>query len=409
MNDSAIDGEYWDRRRQDKKGRARTMRYTGLAEINIGTSVREDSGAGLVISETPLDADVGEALHIGKLAPFAERYPAVELINMYGITETTVHVTYKKITKMKKSNVPKVERKRKMSRDKRAPAKRFEKGMDCLFSECEKCGSVASHVDLEENSFVCRVCGCHMKLSAQGWIAFLADAGSFEETNGQIGFVDPIFFPGYEEKYLSAKGKTRLNEAVLTGLARIDGRAVALGVMESNFIMGSMGVVLGEKVARLFELAIAERCPAVMVTASGGARMQEGIAALLQMSKTASVVGQLNESGIPLICILTSPTTGGVSASFAMLGDIILAEPDALIGFAGPRVIRQTIRQELPEGFQKSEHLLQCGFVDKIVPRNELKDVLRLLVDAHSQRGLPLQPTTQNFCVLLPRSGNKLL
>jgi acetyl-CoA carboxylase carboxyl transferase subunit beta len=241
-----------------------------------------------------------------------------------------------------------------------------------------------SKFDLEKLQLICHNCGYHMKLSAQSWIALLADTGSFEETNGHIGFVNPILFPDYEEKYLSAKEKTRLNEAVLTGLARIDGRTVALGVMESDFIMGSMGVVLGEKVSRLFELAIVERCPAVMVTASGGARMQEGIAALLQMSKTASVVGQLNENGIPLICILTSPTTGGVSASFAMLGDIILAEPDALIGFAGPRVIRQTIRQELPDGFQKTEHLLQCGFVDKIVPRNELRGVLRLLLDAHS-------------------------
>jgi len=248
---------------------------------------------------------------------------------------------------------------------------------------CEKCKTTLLRLELEKSLFVCPACGEHMKVSARKRIEYLVDTGSFRETELRIGFSDPIEFPGYREKYLNAVQRTGLNEAVITGLATIGGNKIALGVMESDFIMGSMGVSLGEKVTRLFELGIGETCPVIVVTASGGARMQEGIASLLQMSKTASIVAQMNECSIPLICVLTSPTTGGVSASFAMLGDVILAEPNALIGFAGPRVISQTIRQELPEGFQRSEHLLKSGFIDRIVMRSELRQMLLFLINTH--------------------------
>jgi len=223
-----------------------------------------------------------------------------------------------------------------------------------------------------------------MKISAHQRIEFITDTGSFHEINAHMSFANPASFPGYEEKHLDAQQKTGVNEAIVTGMAAIEGRNVALGVMESDFIMGSMGVILGEKVCLLFEQGMKSVCPIILFTASGGARMQEGISALMQMSKTASVVNQLNENGIPLICVLTNPTTGGVTASFAMLGDVILAEPGALIGFAGPRVIQQTIKTELPKEFQKSEYLLQCGFIDRIVHRNEMRSVLRFLIDTHT-------------------------
>ena len=260
----------------------------------------------------------------------------------------------------------------------------YNREEECLYVKCRMCGHIDSKLDLVKTLFVCRGCGYHMKISARQRIEFVADAGSFHEINGHMGFVNPISFPGYEGKYLDSRQKTDLSEAIVTGMATIEGRKVALGVMEGDFIMGSMGVTLGEKVSLLIEQGLTTGRPIVMFTTSGGARMQEGIAALLQMSKTASVIGQLNESGLPLICVLTSPTTGGVTASFAMLGDVVLAEPNALIGFAGPRVIRQTIKQELPHGFQKSEYLLQCGFIDKIVQRRDMRNVLRFLIDTHT-------------------------
>lgn len=257
---------------------------------------------------------------------------------------------------------------------------------ECLFIRCQTCGNIFSKMEWKNHLYVCRNCGYHMKISARQRIGQLVDAGTFLETNAEMGFINPIDFPGYEEKYLSSKKNTNMNESIITGTASINGYKAALGVMEGNFIMGSMGVVLGEKVSQLFELGIDEKCSVIVVTTSGGARMQEGIAALLQMTKTASVVGRMNDNGILLICVLTSPTTGGVSASFAMLGDITLAEPGALIGFAGPRVIKQTINQDLPKGFQTSEHLLQCGFIDKIVHRNELKRTLSYLLSTHAIR-----------------------
>ena len=249
-----------------------------------------------------------------------------------------------------------------------------------FFIRCKACEHIFPKMEWGKHLFVCGNCGYHMKITAHQRIEQLVDVGTFLETNEEIGFINPINFPGYEEKHLSSRKKTKLNEAIITGTATIEGRKLALGVMEGNFIMGSMGVVLGEKVSQLFELGINAKLPVIVVTSSGGARLQEGIAALLQMTKTVSVVGRMNESGILLICVLTNPTTGGVSASFAMLGDVILAEPGALIGFAGPRVIMQTINRELPKGFQTAEHLLQCGFIDKIVRRNELRRTLSYLL-----------------------------
>ncbi len=253
-----------------------------------------------------------------------------------------------------------------------------------MYSSCEKCGVRMTQMDLERLQHVCPKCGFHATLSARKRIQYLTDPGSFRELNAHMEFADPICFPGYEEKHRSMREKTSLDDSIVTGSACIDGRKVALGVMDSAFIMGSMGVILGEKIALLFEYALDRECPVILVTASGGARMQEGMAALLQMTKTSSLIGVLNEQGIPLFCVLTDPTMGGVTASFAMLGDVILAEPNALIGFAGPRVIRQTIGQELPEGFQRSERLLQCGFIDQIVPRERLRDTLALLIDTHA-------------------------
>ena len=198
---------------------------------------------------------------------------------------------------------------------------------------------------------------------------------------------NPIDFPEYLKKIESMKEKTGLDEAVLTGKATINGQIVAIGVMDANFIMGSMGTVVGEKITRLFEKAVAEELPVVLFTASGGARMQEGIFSLMQMAKISAAVKRHSNAGLLYITVLTDPTTGGVTASFAMEGDVILAEPQTLVGFAGRRVIEQTIRQQLPDDFQKAEFLLQHGFIDQIVPRMMLKDRLSQLLAFHQQKG----------------------
>ena len=198
---------------------------------------------------------------------------------------------------------------------------------------------------------------------------------------------DPLNFPDYLEKIASVQEKTGLHEAVLTGEATINQQPVAIGIMDSNFIMGSMGTVVGEKITRLFERALAKNLPVVLFTASGGARMQEGIFSLMQMAKISAAVKRHSEAGLFYLTVLTDPTTGGVTASFAMEGDVILAEPQALIGFAGRRVIEQTIRQELPEDFQKAEFLLEHGFVDQIVPRTQLRERISQLLKLHTIKG----------------------
>jgi len=247
---------------------------------------------------------------------------------------------------------------------------------DGMWLKCEKCREIIYRRDLEENYFVCRFCGFHFRIRAYDYVRLLADEGSFEEFNQHLESVDPLGFRDskrYSDRLKEAKNSTGMNEAIVTGTARVEGIPYVLGVMDFAFIGGSMGSVVGEKVARAIDRAIELQYPLVIVSASGGARMQEGALSLMQMAKTSARLTLLSEARLPYISVLTHPTTGGVTASYAMLGDVILAEPGALIGFAGPRVIQQTIRQELPEGFQTAEFLLQHGFVDAVVPRKELK------------------------------------
>ena len=235
------------------------------------------------------------------------------------------------------------------------------------------------------NGSICSRCGGYGNLSASRRLAMILDEGTFKETESGIGFQDPISFPGYLEKYKKAAETTGLEEAVVTGKGSIMGIDTMIGVMDSGFMMSSMGTAVGEKIARLFESAATESKPVIIFTASGGARMQEGVVSLMQMAKTAAAVAKYSEQGGFYISVLTNPTTGGVSASFAFLGDIIIAEPGALIGFAGKRVIEQTIKEKLPDNYQTSEYLLKHGFVDRIVEREDLKEVLYRLLCFHQK------------------------
>ena len=209
------------------------------------------------------------------------------------------------------------------------------------------------------------------------------DENTFEEMDSNLQTTDPLQFEGYTKKIALLQEKTKINEAVKTGIGKINGEQAVIAIMDGNFLMGSMGCVVGEKITRAIETAIKKRLPLIMFCVSGGARMQEGIISLMQMAKTSSALAKLDDAGLLYISVLTDPTTGGVTASFAMLGDIILAEPDALIGFAGPRVIEQTLKQKLPEGFQRSEFLLEHGFIDKIVTRKDMKDTLSQILKLH--------------------------
>ena len=232
---------------------------------------------------------------------------------------------------------------------------------------------------------MCPHCGAHGVLGVRDRLTATVDEGSFRELFGNVRSRDPLDFPGYAEKLSALEQKTGLREAVITGTARIGGYRTALAVMDSRFIMGSMSsAVMTPMITRLAEYAAKKKLPLIIFCASGGARMQEGIYSLMQMAKTSAAIGRLGEAGCLYISVLTNPTTGGVTASFASLGDIILAEPKALIGFAGPRVIEQTIKQKLPEGFQRAEFLQECGFVDEVVPRSEMRGVLIRLLRLHS-------------------------
>ncbi|MCM2324481.1 MAG: acetyl-CoA carboxylase, carboxyltransferase subunit beta [Oligoflexia bacterium] len=257
---------------------------------------------------------------------------------------------------------------------------RTSKVPEGLWVKCAQCGEIIQTKVLKENLSVCPECSYHFRISAAERIAFLSDEGSFDEYAEDLVSSDPLEFDDtkpYKERLRAAAGNTGLRDAFVAGRARLGGLPYHLGVFEFKFMGGSMGVVVGEKVTRLFEHALEERLPAVVVAASGGARMQEGILSLMQMAKTTALISRLRSEGIPYISVLSDPTTGGVAASFAMLGDVILAEPGALIGFAGPRVIEQTIRQQLPPGFQRSEFLVKHGFVDRIVARKDLTAELR--------------------------------
>lgn len=253
---------------------------------------------------------------------------------------------------------------------------------DELFAKCPACKHMIYQKDLGVAK-ICPSCSYNFRISAQERLALTVDEASFEELFTGIETKDPLNFPKYSKKLSQARAATGLDEAVLTGKANIRGQKVALAIMDSNFIMASMGTVVGEKLTRLFELAIDEKLPVVIFTASGGARMQEGIMSLMQMAKVSAAVKRHSNAGLFYLTILTDPTTGGVTASFAMEGDIILAEPQALVGFAGRRVIETTVRENLPDDFQKAEFLLEHGFVDAIVKRTDMPDVIANLVAFH--------------------------
>ena len=262
-----------------------------------------------------------------------------------------------------------------------------EKASDMLIGKwvkCDKCKEILYKEDVHKNFSVCPNCGKHFRLSARRRIKQIADEGTFEEIGADILTKNPLNFDGYMKKITSLKEKTKIEEAVKCGTCEINGEKVVLAVMDGNFMMGSMGSAVGERITLAIETSIEKRLPLIIFCVSGGARMQEGIVSLMQMAKTSSALAKHNEAGLLYISVLTDPTTGGVTASFASLGDIILAEPDALIGFAGPRVIEQTIKQKLPDGFQRSEFLLEHGFIDKIVERKDMKDTLYNLLKLHS-------------------------
>ena len=250
--------------------------------------------------------------------------------------------------------------------------------------KCDNCKEILYKEDVRANYSVCPNCGKHFRLSSRRRIAQIIDEGTFEELNADLHTTDPIKFEGYLQKVKSLEEKTKIKEAVRTGIGKINGINVAIGVMDANFMMGSMGEVVGEKITRLIETAIEKHLPVILFCASGGARMQEGMVSLMQMAKTSAALSKLNKAGLLYISIFTDPTTGGVTASFASLGDVILAEPGALIGFAGPRVIEQTINQKLPEGFQRAEFLLEHGFVDRIVERKDMKNELCKILELHN-------------------------
>jgi acetyl-CoA carboxylase carboxyl transferase subunit beta len=247
---------------------------------------------------------------------------------------------------------------------------------DGLWIKCDNCGEILYKKELERNLRVCTKCDFHFRLTSDEYVALLADEGTFAEFNQQIRSADPLKFKDskkYADRLKDTMAKTGLNDAVRTGVCELNGLPVVIAAMDFRFIGGSMGSVVGEKIARATDRALQEKRPLIIVSASGGARMQEAALSLMQMAKTSARLAMLSDAGVPYISILTDPTTGGVTASFSMLGDVILAEPGALIGFAGPRVIKQTIGQDLPEGFQRSEFLLQHGFLDAIIPRKEMK------------------------------------
>lgn len=261
-----------------------------------------------------------------------------------------------------------------------------------LFDKCDKCNEIVYLEDVVQNLYICPVCGSYFRISPRIRLSMVLDSGSFTEWDTNLPVSDPLCFPGYQEKLNHLRMATGLEDAVVTGKGTIDGMEVAIGVMASTFLMGSMGETVGEKITRLIETATENRLPVILFCCSGGARMQEGIISLMQMAKTAGAIKKHDEAGLLYTTILTDPTTGGVMASFAMLGDIILAEPGALIGFAGPRVIEQTIGQKLPEGFQSAEFLLEHGFIDKVVKRNKLKQTLSLLIrSVDASKELPYQ------------------
>lgn len=245
-----------------------------------------------------------------------------------------------------------------------------------LWTKCEGCDQIIWRKALDDGLQLCPKCGYHFRIDAHTRLTYLFDDGYFEQFDASMTSTDPLEFVDsrpYKERLVGMRQKSTSAEAVLSASGTLNGRRVHISALELSFIGGSMGAVVGEKITRSIERALAERAPVIIISASGGARMQEGAVSLMQMAKISSALMRLDEASVPYISVLTDPTTGGVTASFAMLGDVNIAEPGALIGFAGPRVIEQTIRQKLPQGFQRSEFLLQHGFLDAVVPRSEMK------------------------------------
>ncbi len=267
---------------------------------------------------------------------------------------------------------------------------------DGLWTKCEECGEILYHKELERNLWTCTKCSYHFRISARTYLKILLDEGSFVERFSEVVSTDPLKFRDtkrYSDRLRRAREETGLSEAILVGEGTIEGRPLVIGVMDFAFLGGSMASAVGERIARGVLLALEKRHPLVLISSSGGARMFEGILSLMQMAKANALLARLSDAGVPYISIMTHPTTGGVTASFASVGDVILAEPRALIGFAGPRVIKQTINQELPEGFQRSEFLLAKGMIDRIVHRNELRKTLGWLLQFFAAAAqLPQKP-----------------
>ncbi|MGB0263565.1 MAG: acetyl-CoA carboxylase, carboxyltransferase subunit beta [Opitutales bacterium] len=256
-----------------------------------------------------------------------------------------------------------------------------------LWTKCPKTGEIIYNRVLKENLMVVPNSGYHFPIDARSRIASLLDEGSFEEMDQGVASLDPLEFnatASYQEKLKANQAKTKETDSVISGMGTMDGMPVSLAVMDFRFMAASLGSAAGEKITRAIERGLEKRCPVIVVSASGGARMQEGILSLMQMAKTSQALARLSDAGLPYISILTNPTMAGVMASFASLGDVIIAEPEALIGFAGPRVIKETTQQDLPDGFQTSEFLLDRGLIDQIIPRGEMRERLTNLLKAFS-------------------------
>ncbi len=256
-------------------------------------------------------------------------------------------------------------------------------------TKCPECGGSSAAPEWERNLQVCPRCGWHSPIGAYYRLSTILDPGSFRELEEKLSPADPLRFPGYSAKLAGLEERTGLRDAAVAALGKVDGHRAVFAVLDSRFLMGSMGTAVGEKIARCAEYADRKKLPLVIFSASGGARMQEGIFSLMQMAKTAAAIQRFQSRGGLYISCLTHPTTGGVTASFASLGDVMLSEPGALIGFAGPRVIEQTIKEKLPEGFQRSEYLLDHGFLDRIVLRGQWRAVLAQLLALHEKGGRP--------------------
>lgn len=256
-----------------------------------------------------------------------------------------------------------------------------------LWTKCPDCGALIHQLELKQNLSICNHCQHHFLMDSADRVALLADPGTFEELDADLISANPLGFSNYEEKVAQLRRKTGLNDAVVTGRLNISGQPAVLAVMDFKFFAGSMGSVVGEKITRAVETAIAEKRGVIIISASSGARMQEGMLSLMQMAKTCGALARLSEAGLPYISVMTHPTTGGVTASFATIGDINLAEPKCMIGFAGPRVVKETTHQNLPPGFQTAEFMLEHGLIDAIVPRDNLRDKLGQLLSFMMPQG----------------------